>query len=679
MRSSIRFVKWAGWLLAVTGLLAAWLTAQPNVKTGEWRHYGADLANTHYSPLDQINAANFSKLQVAWRFKTDNLGPSREGQLEATPLMVNGILYTTGGTRRAVVAMNAATGELKWIHSEDEGERGANAPRQLSGRGLAYWTDGREERILYVTPGYRLIALNAKTGTRVSGFGVDGIVDLKLDDDQEMDLITGEVGLHSTPVVARNVVIVGAAHRSGGVPRVRNNVRGYIRGFDVKSGKRLWIFHTIPKPGEVGFNTWENDSAGSTGNAGSWGQISVDEQLGLAYLPIELPTGDYYGGHRPGNNLFGESLVAVDLETGARRWHYQLVHHGIWDFDIPCAPILVDITVNGRAIKALAQPTKQAWVYVINRETGEPVWPIDERPVPKGDVPGEWYSPTQPYPSKPPAYDRQGLAIDDLIDWTPALRAEAMQRVSRYRIGPIFTPPVLSKIDGPLATIAMAATSGGTNWQGGSYDPETHVLYAPSQRSVSVMGLVPPEPGTSDFNFVQGSALTGARRSGGAGANADADRPGGAPAAELAGGSLTIDGLPIIKPPYGSITAINMDRGEIVWQVAHGETPDEIRNHPALKGLTIPRTGRAGNFGVLVTKTLAIAGETGTFTNPQGQKGALLRAYDKATGREVGAVFMAAQQSGTPMTYMIDGRQYIVVAISGGGYSGEFVAYRLPN
>jgi quinoprotein glucose dehydrogenase len=672
-------MKWAVWALFTAGLIAALLSAQTPVKTGEWRHYGADLANTHYSPLDQINAANFSKLQVAWRFKTDNLGPSREGQLEATPLMVGGMLYTTGGTRRAVVAINAATGELKWIHSEDEGERGANAPRQLSGRGLAYWTDGREERILYVTPGYRLIALNAKTGERIPGFGVDGIVDLKLDDDQEMDSVTGEVGLHSTPVVARNVVIVGAAHRSGGVPRVRNNVRGYVRGFDVKTGKRLWIFHTIPKPGEVGFNTWENDSAGLTGNAGAWGQISVDEQLGLAYLPIELPTGDYYGGLRPGNNLFGESLVAVDLETGARRWHYQLVHHGIWDFDIPCAPILVDITVNGRAIKAVAQPTKQAWLYVLNRETGEPVWPIDEKPVPKGDVPGEWYSPTQPYVTKPPAYDRQGLAIEDLIDWTPAIRAEAVQRVSRYRIGPIFTPPVLSKIEGPLATLAMAATSGGTNWQGGSYDPETHILYAPSQRSISVMGLVPPEPGTSEFSFVQGSALTGARRSAGAGAQADADRPAGAPAAELAGGSLTIDGLPIIKPPYGSITAINMDRGEILWSIAHGETPDEIRNHPALKGIAIPRTGRAGNFGVLVTKTLAIAGEVGTFTNPQGQKGAMLRAYDKSTGREVGAVFMAAQQSGTPMTYMLDGRQYIVVAISGAGYSGEFVAYRLPN
>ncbi len=670
----MRLVRTVVWTLYV-GLS---LTAQTQVKTGEWRHYGADLANTHYSPLEQVNAGNFNRLQVAWRFKTDNLGPSREGQLEGTPLMIGGMLYTTGGTRRAVVALDAKTGELKWIHSEDEGERGANAPRQLSGRGLAYWTDGRQESILYVTPGYRMIALDAKTGARVPGFGKDGVVDLKLDDDQEIDLVTGEVGLHSTPVVARNVVIVGAAHKSGGVPRVKNNVRGFVRGFDVRTGKRLWIFHTIPRPGEAGFNTWDKDSAGFTGNAGSWGQVSVDEQLGLAYLPIELPTGDYYGGHRPGNNLFGESLVAVDLQTGARKWHYQLVHHGIWDFDIPCAPILIDINVNGRAIKAVAQPTKQAWVYVLNRETGEPVWPIEERAVPKGAVPGEWYSPTQPYPTKPPAYDRQGLSMEDLIDWTPALREEAVKRVSRYQIGPIFTPPVLSKVEGPLATIALAATSGGTNWQGGSYDPETHVLYAPSQRSVSVMGLVPGTPDMTDMNFVQGSALTGIRRTGGAGSEAAQDRSTGGPAAELAAGSLVIDGLPIIKPPYGSITAIDMDRGEIQWQVAHGETPDEIRNHPLLKGLTIPRTGRAGNFGVLVTKTLVIAGEAGTFTTPQGQKGAMLRAYNKASGQEAGAVYMAAQQSGTPMTYMLDGRQYIVVAISGGGYSGEYVAYRLP-
>jgi len=648
-----------------------------SAKERDWPAYGGDLANTHYSPLDQITAENFNRLQVAWRFKTDNLGPRRESQLEATPLVIGGMLYTVAGTRRAVVALDATTGEMRWMHSEDEGARGAAAPRQLSGRGLAYWTDGTEQRILYVTPGYRLIALDAKTGNRVPGFGVNGVVDLKLDDDQDIDLVTGEVGLHATPVVARNVVIVGAAHRSGGVPRVKNNVRGYVRGFDVRTGRRLWIFHTIPKPGEFGYDTWLNDSADFTGNAGVWGQISIDEQLGLVYMGVELPTGDYYGGHRPGNGLFGESLVAVDLETGVRKWHYQLVHHGIWDFDIPCAPVLVDITVNGRPVKAVAQPTKQAILYVFNRETGEPIWPIEERPVPKGDVPGEWYSPTQPYPTKPAAYDANGLVVDDLIDFTPELRAEAVRRTSRYQLGPVFTPPALSKIDGPLATLTLASAAGGTNWPGGSFDPETHIFYAPSQRSISVLGLVPPSPGTSDLNYVQGSALTGARRGGGAGA--EVGGAGGNAVAELAGGSLEIDGLPLVKPPYASITAISLDSGDTLWKIAHGETPDVIRNHPALKGKNIPRTGRPGNFSVLVTKTLLIAGEAGFFTNQQGERGAMLRAYNKATGADAGAIFMPAPQSGTPMTYMVNGRQYVVVATSGGTTSAEFVAYRLPN
>ncbi|MBV9504013.1 MAG: PQQ-binding-like beta-propeller repeat protein, partial [Acidobacteriia bacterium] len=371
----------AAWLLAASVSLGI---AQTGAKNGQWPTYGGDLGHTRYSPLDQISADNFGKLEVAWRFKTDNLGPRREYQLEATPLMVNGVLYSTAGTRRDVIALDAATGELLWTHSEREGTRGTNAPRQLSGRGLAYWSNGSDERILYVTPGYRLIALNAKTGNPVPGFGVNGVVDLKLDDDQDIDLVTGEVGLHATPIVARNVVIVGAAHRSGGVPKTRTNVKGYVRAFDVQTGKRLWIFHTIPLSNEYGYNTWEKDAASYTGNAGVWGQISVDEDLGLVYLPVELPTGDYYGGHRPGNGLFGESLVAVDLRTGVRKWHYQLVHHGIWDMDIPCAPILADITVNGRPIKAVAQPTKQANLYVFDRVTGNPVWPIEERPVPKG-------------------------------------------------------------------------------------------------------------------------------------------------------------------------------------------------------------------------------------------------------------------------------------------------------
>jgi len=685
-----RMYAWTAALASLVVVIAGTsviLSGQTGAKNGEWRTYGGDVGNTRYSPLDQINASNFKNLEVAWRFKTDSLGPRPEFQFEGTPLMVGGVVYSTGGTRRAVVALDAATGEMLWMHAEREGPRGAAAPRQLSGRGLAYWSDGaNDSRILYVTPGYRLIALNAKTGVPVVGFGDNGVVDLKKDDDQEIDLVTGEVGLHSTPLVARDVVIVGAAHRSGGVPRSRMNVKGYVRGFDVRTGKRLWIFHTIPGLREFGNDTWERDSWSYTGNAGVWGQISVDEELGLAYLPVELPTGDYYGGHRPGNGLFGESLVAVDLRTGQRKWHYQLVHHGIWDFDIPCAPILVDITVNGRAVKAVAQPTKQAFLYVFDRVTGEPIWPMEERPVPKGDVPGEWYAPTQPFPTKPPAYDRQGLLESELIDFTPELHAEALKVVSKYKTGPIFTPPVVSKLEGPLATLMGAFA---TNWPGGSFDPETHLLYVHSQSGATPLGLVKPADPKIDLDWVQGSAATGMRTTlgSGGGAGADASSTDRAAARAVAapvvpeggGGGLNVQGLPLIKPPYGRLSAIDLDKGEIKWQVPHGDTPDNVKNHAALKGLNIPKTGQPGNVGNIVTKTLVIVGDPRVTTTATGIRGAMLRAYDKATGAEVGAVYMPAAQGGSPMTYMLDGRQYIVVAVSGANYSGELLAFKLPN
>ncbi len=665
----------AALLCATTGL-----RAQSGTKNGEWRTYGGDLGSTRYAPFDQINADNFSKLEVAWRFKTDSLGPRPEFKLESTPLMVHGVLYSTGGSRRSVVALDAASGELLWVHREDEGMRGTYAPRQLSGHGVAYWTDGKEERILYVTPGYRLMALNAKTGQPIASFGKNGVVDLKLDDDQDIDLMTGEVGLHSTPVVAKDVVIVGAAHLSGGDPKSRRNVKGYVRGFDVRTGKRLWIFHTIPKPGEFGSDTWGKDSLTYTGNTGVWAQISVDEELGLVYLPVELPTGDYYGGDRPGNGLFGESIVAVDLQTGKRKWHYQLVHHGIWDMDIPCAPMLVDINVGGRTVKAVAQPTKQGFLYVFNRENGEPIWPMEERPVAKGDVPGEWYSPTQPFPTKPPAFEHQGVAIADLIDFTPELRAEAEKLVSKYRIGPLFTPPSVSTIDGTLGTITSPGSTGGANWPGGSYDPETHKLYVYSQEAIALLGMVPtPGPQFSDMEYVQGTAGKQPRNSTAMGAPPPPPTPGAASGEGEGGATLTVHGLPLLKPPYGRITAYDMDRGEIAWQVPHGETPDNVRNYPALKGMTIPRTGQPGLVGVLTTKSLVIAGEPMFTMTSTGARGAMLRAYDKASGKEVGAVYMPAPQSGSPMTYMLNGQQYIVIAVSGRDFPGELVAFRLPS
>ena len=679
----------------------AGLRGQSKPAGAEWTTYGGDLASTRYSPLDQITKDNFNSLEIAWRFKTDAMGPRPEFNFQVTPLMVDGVVYTTAGTRRAVVALDAVTGEMKWMHSENEGKRGESAPRLLSGRGLAYWpgSGGQGPRIVYVTPGYQMLALDAKTGIPVAGFGKNGVVDLKMDDDQPVDPITGEIGLHATPIIAKDVIVVGAAHLEGSAPKSKNHEKGFIRGYDARTGKRLWIFHTIPSPGEFGNNTWEKDSWAYTGNAGVWAQMTIDEELGMVYLPVELPTGDYYGGNRPGNGLFGESVVALDLKTGVRKWHYQLVHHGIWDMDIPCAPILADITVDGRKIKAIAQITKQGWVYVFDRTNGQPVWPIEERPVEKGTVPNEWYSPTQPFVTKPPAFDRQGVSPDDVIDFTPELHEEGLKLLSKYKIGPIFTPPVVSNADGPLGTLILPSVTGGANWQGGALDPETNKLYVYSVTNPSALGLVQPDPAKSDFGYVLGVARANAApvqtqtessgparnepqaaaAAGGRG-QAPAGGRGQAPAGGRGGGAgaLSVQGLPLIKPPYGRITAIDLNKGDIAWQIAHGDTPDNVKNHPALKGLDIPRTGRAGRIGVLVTKNLVIAGEGGFNTTPNGQRGAMLRAYDKATGSDVGAVYMPAPQTGSPMTYFYNGKQYIVVAISGASYTGELIAFKLP-
>ena len=486
---------------------AAVLRGQSKPAGAEWTTYGATLASTRYSPLDQITKDNFNKLEIAWRFKTDAMGPRPEFNFQATPLMVDGTVYTTAGTRRAVVALDAVTGEMKWMHSENEGKRGESAPRLLSGRGLAYWpgSNGQGARIVYVTPGYEMVALDARTGAPAIGFGKNGIVDLKTDDDQPVDPITGEFGLHATPIIAKDVIVVGAAHLEGSAPKSKNHEKGYVRGYDARTGKRLWIFHTIPAPGEFGNDTWENDSWAYTGNAGVWAQMTIDEELDMVYLPVELPTGDYYGGNRPGNGLFGESVVALDLKTGERKWHYQLVHHGIWDMDIPCAPILADITVDGRNIKALAQTTKQGWVYVFDRTNGQPVWPIEERPVEKGTVPGEWYSPTQPFVTKPPAFDRQGVSPDD--------RDRLHAGIARRRV-----EAVVSLQDRPdLHAAGRAATSTGrwARWscrrspaartgRAAHSIRKRNQLYVYSVTAPSALGLVQPDPAKSDFGYVLG-------------------------------------------------------------------------------------------------------------------------------------------------------------------------------
>ena len=633
----------------------------------DWVNYGRDLANTRYAPLDQINAGNFNDLEVAWRFSTASMGPYQEYNLQGTPLVAKGVLYATAGSRRNIVALNAATGEILWIYRMDEGTRAANAPRKLSGRGLAYWTDGVEERILYVTIGYRLVALDAKTGRPVPGFGIDGVVDLKLGLDQNIDPETADIGLHATPCIANDVVVIGAAHSAGLAPKTYRNVKGYVRGFDVRTGKRLWIFHTIPQPGEYGFDSWL-DGTDQIGNAGVWCQISADPELNLVYLGVEAPTGDTVGLYRRGAGLFGETIVALNLRTGERVWHYQTIHHGLWDRDIPCAPILCDVPIKGRIRKVLAQPTKQAWLYVLDRETGKPIWPIPERPVPAGAIPGEYYAPTQPVPSRPPAYDVQGLEEHMLIDFTPDLRTEAKRLVANYQTGSgPFIPPSDFEAEGTWGTISVPGFAGGTNWPGGCYDPETQLLYVYSATMPHVLiAHANKDKAKSDFDYV-GAAYSSAMSGG-----KSVTRNGFAP------GNLTVRGLPLLKPPYGRITAIDLSKGEIVWQIAHGETPDEVRNHPALKALDLPRTGQAGLLGPTVTKSLVICGDAAFTTRSSGGRTAMLRAYDKSTGREVGAVEMSAPQTGVPMTYMLKGRQYIVLAIGGGGNMSEYVAYRLP-
>jgi quinoprotein glucose dehydrogenase len=694
--------------------LSGQATGQPSTAKGDWPYYTADVKGSRYSPLDQINAGNFNQLEVAWRFKTDNLGTRPEFKLEGTPLAVNGVVYATGGTRRSVVALDGKSGELMWVYSLREGARAVAAPRQLSGRGLSYWTDGKgDDRVLFVTTGYRLVALNAHTGQPVKGFGKDGIVDMKVGavvgKGEQINLETGEIGLHSTPTVAKDVVLVGSSFREGLTVKTHNNTKGLVRAWDVKSGKLLWTFNTIPRPGEFGNDTWEKESWAINGNTGVWTQITVDEEAGLVYLPVEDPTSDLYGGHRPGNNLYGDSLVCVDLKTGQRKWHFQIVHHPIWDYDMPAAPLLMDINVNGKPIKAVAQSTKQGLLYVFDRISGQPVWPIEERPVPQTDVPGEKTSPTQPFPTKPPAYSRNGVEEKDLIDFTPELKEQAANSAKRYRLGPVFLPPLVSKSEGPLAALTSGTLSGGVNWPGSAFDPETHRFITHACNAcIAPLGLVAPPKDFSELDYVMGTAGTTIRTVTGGGearpTHTQPGRGGGAarhhpppPAARLAvalgrrcrrtrqrrtgggfGGGTVIQGVPIVKPPYGQIVSINLDKGDIDWSTPHGDTPDSVRNSPALRGVTIPKTGQSGNVGVVVTKTLVVVGDPSVTTTPEHPRGAMLRAYNKQTGEQVGAVFIPAPQSGSPMTYSVDGRQYIVVAVSGGNYSGEYIAFALP-
>ncbi len=642
-------------LLALSGRSAL---AQNGAADGEWRHYGGDAGSTRYSPLDQITPENVDALEIAWRWKAASYGPRPEYNYQATPLMVNGVLYVTAGTARDVVAIDATTGETLWMWRYDGGERADRAPRK-NHRGVAYWTDGTSERILYITAGYRLISLDANNGRPDPTFGDEGIVDLFDGLDRPRPEI-GRVGASSPPMIVGDIAVVGSAMSA--FARTRDNIAGFVRGYDIRTGERRWIFHTIPQPGEYGNDTWENDSWQYTGNTGAWAPMAADQELGYVYLPLETPTNDLYGGDRPGDNLFAESLVALDATTGERVWHFQFIHHGIWDWDIPTAPMLIDITVDGRTIKAIAQVTKQAWTYVFDRVTGEPVWPIEERPVPIGDVPGEWYSPTQPFPTKPDPFDRQGITAGDLIDFTPEIRAEALRIASEYRMGPIFTPPSSPTDASVRGTLMVPGLTGGANWQGGAVDAETGILYVSSISNPMRGAARPPTGSLPDFS-----------------AMARAARARGAPAGPAGCNMMGPLGLPLIKPPWGRITAIDLNTGDHLWMVPNGDTPNCVKNHPALEGLELAPTGKAERGGLLVTKTLVFAGEgSGLFAAPRDTGGPMFRAHDKLTGEVVAEFELPAHQTGLPMTYLQDGRQFIVVAVGARDHPAELVALALP-
>ena len=609
---------------------------------GEWRAYNRDAAGTRYSPLGDVRADNVARLTVAWRWAATS-GPV-ETRNESTPLMVHGALFFTTGIDRAVVSVDAATGATRWRWALDEGRRATYAPRRGSGRGVSFWTDGREERILVVTPGFHLVALDARTGVPVASFGDHGIVDLKPLVGVPLDTTTAVIGNSSPPAVFDDVVIVGPALEVGLRPVSRRNVPGRILALDARTGALRWRFNTVPQPGEYGNDTWRDSSWAYTGNAGAWAPISVDSARGLAYVPVEAATGDYYGGHRPGDNLFSTTLVCLDARTGRRVWHYQLVHHDIWDRDIPTAPMLVDVSVGGRRVPAVVQVTKQAFAYVLDRTTGKPVWPIVERDVPASDVPGERAAATQPVPTRPLAYDRQALTERELIDFTPTLRREALAALRGYRLGGVFSPPsLLASPDGTRGTLAIFGSLGGTNWEGGAVDPAMGRLFVGSHVQPSVLAME-PDSAHSDMRYVLASAA-----------------------------APTVRGLPLVRPPYGTLTAIDLRSGDRAWQVPNGETPDAIRRHPALAGLAIPTTGSPTRPVLLATRTLLLTAE-GWGGRPA------LRALDKRTGRLVASIPLPGSVTSVPMTYRWRGRQYVALWVDAadGRPGAQLVALALP-
>ena len=608
---------------------------------GEWVTAGGDSGFQRYSPLDQINARNVGSLEIAWRARLLPVSGGADRLNIATPLMVGGKLYMPHGMLQ-VSAMDPATGKALWTYTPppyDSGRRGGLRPS----RSVAYWTDGKSERIIQNTVDGRLLSIDAKTGKGDDAFGYKGQVFLRRD----LGRFVPYVGSNSPPTIVGDVVV--AQFVSDLTSPDKESTPGFIRGYDVRTGKLLWTFHTIPQAGEFGNDTWGDGSWAYTGNTGAWTMMSADQQLGYVYIPVESPSNDFYGGHRPGAGLFGESIVAVDAKTGKRVWHYQIVHHGLWDYDPPAAPILHDLTVNGRIVKAVTVLTKQGYEFVFNRVTGEPIWPIEERPAPQAAVPGDRQWPTQPFPTRPAALSPTGYRDSDLIDFTPALKKEAQAIAGKYEKGPLYTPVTVPK-PGMLGTWVYPSMQGGPNWPGGAFDPDTHMLYVPSRNLPYAGSLVAGDPQVTDLRFTR-------------------------PQSVIIRGP---QGLPINRPPWSLVTATNMDRGVHVWQKAIGGAPDFVRDNPALKGLNLDFASM-GKWnirpGILATKTLVFMGESGGYGDPGGP---MFRAYDKATGKVVWEFEMPSLPQATPMTYRYKGRQYIVMTVSARNHPAELVALALP-
>jgi glucose dehydrogenase len=630
------------------------------VGSGEWRYYAGDIGATKYSPLAQITKDNVKQLRIAWRRPA--LSPAATAgrsdvrvnpNFHSTPLMARGVLYMSNGVG-LIEAMDPETGRTLWMQRPLESDGPTLAG--TSNRGLAYWTDASGQRLLSIR-GPHLFALNPETGEPFAGFGDQGKVDLT----PGLGPLLTRFSWGSPPLIVRDVIVVGASLPDQDRPVRKEGAPGDVRGYDVRTGRHLWTFHVIPREGEPGVETWEDGSWAYTGGGNVWGPISADEELGYVYLPTTSPTSDPYGGHRRGDNLYSSSLVCLDAKTGRRVWHYQLVRHGLWDYDSPAAPILADIRVGGRTIKAVVQVTKQAFAYVFDRVTGQPVWPIEERPVPQSTVPGERTAATQPFPTKPPPFDRQGISIDDLIDFTPDLRAEAIEIVKPFVLGPIYTPPTV-RGDGPTdkkGTIVVPGLVGGANWPGAAFDPETGMLYVPSMTNPVVADLVKGDPATTNLQYRYGPIRMGAIEG------------------MVNGLIMGPRGLPLLKPPYGRITAIDLTRGEHAWMVPNGDGP---RHHPLLAPLKLPPLGQAVMASPLVTKTLLFVseGDQVNIRTPPGGGGRRLRAFDKQTGAVLWETELDAGTTGALMTYMHRGKQYLVAAIGGATHQPEFVAFTLP-